>query len=91
MMIGRSRINIAVSINEVNKFITFIWSCTNFLVPHYKVAEMNKSYLHVLVKSEKQNVECMKKVAKGYIHYDEVQLHKVYQMNCFLTKRKHTI
>ena len=32
-MIGKSRINIAVNMKGVNKFITFIWSCTNFLVP----------------------------------------------------------
>lgn len=38
---------------------------------------MNKSYLHLSVKSQKQNVECMKQAAKGYIHYDEVQLHEI--------------
>lgn len=32
-MIGRVRITRAVTIHEVNMFITFIWSCTNFLVP----------------------------------------------------------
>lgn len=33
IIIGRSNINIEVSIKEVNRFITFIWSCTNFLAP----------------------------------------------------------
>lgn len=37
---------------------------------HNEVVEINKSYLHVLVKSQKQNIECMKKAAKEYIHYD---------------------
>lgn len=32
-MMGAKSIRREVRIEEVNKFITFIWSCTNFLVP----------------------------------------------------------
>lgn len=33
IMMGRVNINSVTRIEEVNKLITFIWSCTNFLVP----------------------------------------------------------
>lgn len=33
MMMGRNRMDTVVSIEKVNRFITFIWSCTNFLAP----------------------------------------------------------
>lgn len=32
-MIGIVKISSAVKIAGVNRFITFIWSCTNFLAP----------------------------------------------------------
>lgn len=32
-IIGAIRISSVSRAEEVNKFITFIWSCTNFLVP----------------------------------------------------------
>lgn len=32
-MIGIVRIRSDNSVEETNRFITFIWSCTNFLVP----------------------------------------------------------
>lgn len=32
-MIGNVNIDSDVIIEEVNRLITFIWSCTNFLVP----------------------------------------------------------
>lgn len=33
VMIGSIKIIIVVMVNSVNAFITFIWSCTKFLVP----------------------------------------------------------
>lgn len=33
VIIGVVKINREVKIRGVNRFITFIWSCTNFLVP----------------------------------------------------------
>lgn len=33
IIMGIVNMNSVISIEEVNKFITFIWSCTNFLVP----------------------------------------------------------
>lgn len=30
---GNIRINSVSKVKEVNRFITFIWSCTKFLVP----------------------------------------------------------
>ena len=33
IIIGRVSISSVTSIAEVNRLITFIWSCTNFLVP----------------------------------------------------------
>lgn len=33
MIIGMVRTSKEVNINGVNRFITFIWSCTNFLAP----------------------------------------------------------
>lgn len=35
-MIGVNRISSVSRVKEVNRFITFIWSCTNFLVPKTK-------------------------------------------------------
>lgn len=32
-MIGVVKINREIRIKGVNRFITFIWSCTNFLAP----------------------------------------------------------
>lgn len=32
-MMGKVRITRAVIMHEENIFITFIWSCTNFLIP----------------------------------------------------------
>lgn len=32
-IIGAISISSVSRVEEVNKFITFIWSCTNFLVP----------------------------------------------------------
>lgn len=32
-IIGKVTINTNISMEVVNRFITFIWSCTNFLVP----------------------------------------------------------
>lgn len=33
VMMGNTRITSAKSIVDETRFITFIWSCTNFLVP----------------------------------------------------------
>lgn len=33
IIIGMVRIVSVVNVSEANGFITFIWSCTNFLVP----------------------------------------------------------
>lgn len=33
VIIGVVKINREIKIRGVNRFITFIWSCTNFLVP----------------------------------------------------------
>lgn len=33
VIIGVVKINRDIKIRGVNRFITFIWSCTNFLVP----------------------------------------------------------
>lgn len=49
IIIGKVTINSEIGMEVVNRFITFIWSCTNFLVPKvngwfYSFKSLKKPY-----------------------------------------------